>query len=153
MITRMYIGMESKNPCAKKPAIFSVGSFEIKANDKLLRFDFQDSETSTEIKDGYLYTETTLRNFDYEVYPETNKYELDSVLRRVRKEGFTEIFYECYEEPDEKGHIEMIPVRIVFEDNALGHIIEVEGKEFSSLEDENSVQMGIEDHVFGNIAL
>lgn len=137
MITRMVMLYRSETPCKEKPAMFTTGEYTVKVDGREFSFDFEDMAAWTEIKDGYLYIDVLQQNLDVEFTTSIELDEADGLLRRVRKEDFTEIYYECYGNADETDPISLEPVEITFydfSDTGDGAPIVVEGERFSNLE-------------------
>lgn len=152
MITRLEMVYRSELPCKKKPALFSTGSYTVKVEGREFTFDFEEMTACTEIKDGYLYVDVMQKNLDDSFFTSIEPSEMDRLLRKVRKEDFTEIFYECYESPEEIGSISLVPVEMTFYDfSSTGDVdsaeIEVEGENFSNLEIDEQVKQDKDEKV------
>ena len=135
MITRMHVTMRSVKPTGITPKIFSLGSFTAVKEGRKFTFDFTDSEYEFSHDDeGHLNIDILLRNFDEDSFGPQK--EIDRLMRRLEKEDFTEIFYECYEDEEEEGEIQMKVLTATFFDfstNGDGLPIPVMGDEFPTL--------------------
>lgn len=137
MITRMEILYLSKVPCYKKPAIFSTGGYSVKIDGLEFNFDFEDMIANAEIKDGYLYIHSLQKNLDETILDKITPDEADGLLRKVKKEDFKEVFYECDSDINGDDPILLEPVTITFYDYSTtgdGTPITVKGERFSNLE-------------------
>ena len=136
MITRMEITYRSETPYKDKPAIFTTGEYTINQNGNDIHFDFEDMTADACIKDNYLYIYSEQKNMDETVSEGVSPEEFDNILRSVKKEDFTEIYYECYADRKEQNFIKLIPENIVFYAfDESGNItqIEVTGDEFINI--------------------
>ena len=68
MITRMEIHHRSKEPCIKKPAIFTTGGYRVCICGREYHFDFEDMQASTEIVDSYLHIHAVQCNFEKSLF-------------------------------------------------------------------------------------
>ena len=136
MITRMEITYRSENPYKNKPAIFTTGGYTINQNDNDIHFDFEDMTADAQIKNNYLYIYSEQKNMDETVSEGISPEELDNILRSVKKEDFTEIYYECYADREEQNFIKLISENIVFyafDETGNMTQIEVTGDEFINI--------------------
>ena len=114
MITRMEITYRSENLCNIEPKIFTTGGYSIKKEGQEINFDFEDMTANFFFENGYLYIESTQKNIGETVSEGISPDELGNILRSVKKEDFTEIYYECYADREEQNLIKLIPENIVF---------------------------------------
>jgi hypothetical protein len=128
----MEIHYRSKSPCTYKPEIFTTGGYRLVIDGREFQFDFENMEANTKIVDGFLNIYSLQRNLDSSLFDGYTAEELDAALKQVRKEGFTEIFYECFADQGETESIHLEPVSITFYDD--GNPITVEGEGFAGLE-------------------
>ena len=136
MITRMEITYKSENPYNDKPEIFTTGGYTINQNGNDIHFDFEDMAADACIKDNYLYIYSEKRNIDETVSKGINPEELGNILLSVKKEDFTEIYYECYADREEQNFIKLIPENIAFYAfDEFGNMtqIEITGDEFINI--------------------
>jgi len=132
----MEITYRSENPCNIKPEIFTTGGYTVKKGDKEITFDFEDMTANIRFENGYLYIDSMQKHLDETTSDGINPEELDKILRSVKKEDFTEVFYECYADQEEKNFIKLLPESIVFYDYSEGsetEPIEVSGKDFINI--------------------
>lgn len=136
MISRMEIHYRSKAPCSQKPAIFTTGGYRICVKGKEYHFDFEDMQATIAFDGELLHIYSEQRNFERSLFDGYTYEQLDSALKQVGKEDFTEIFYECFADENESEHIDLEPVSITFYDYALHYdynAIEVDGNRFTNL--------------------
>lgn len=136
MITRMEITYRSKDPCNIKPEIFSTGGYAISIDGKDLTFDFEEMYANTRFEDGYIHIDSLQKNLDEEVLDGIKPEIADYMLKSVKKEDFTEIYYECFADREENNPIELTIENITFYDfseSGDGQPIEVGGDSFCNL--------------------
>lgn len=122
MITRMEITYRSKEPCSKKPEIFTTGGYEVLTNNLTVSFDFEEMTANCRFEDGYLYIDVLQKNLDKSIL-DSNGISLeqaDMVLRCAQKEDFREIYNECFVDLGEDEPLVLIPMEIEFADYSAG---------------------------------
>jgi hypothetical protein len=110
---------KSVYPTNEWPETFTTGGYEAKSGKEVFRFDFEEMEASVCYKDGHLYIESLQKNIDYD-YSGIKSKKLDKMLRSLRAENLTEVYYECSTGCDEDENsevIELIPLKMRFADN------------------------------------
>ena len=134
MITRMELLYRSVLPTSVTPAIFSSGSYTAIKDGLVFSFDFVYSKWTYSHKDGFLYVNCLLKEFDDDAY--LPQHEVDSRMRRLTKSDFKEIFYECFANENETGEIKLTPLEMTFYDYSFcgdGKPMEVLGDAFDNL--------------------
>jgi len=143
MITRMEITFKSKKKitCDSKelektiPSILSPGSCRVKKDGMEFVFDFEETESGHRYEGDHLYVDCMYKNYDEDL--DLPLKTTDPILRKVTKEDFLEVNYECYADEDENIFIDLEPVDITFYDFSKygdGKPIEVKGDGFTNLE-------------------
>ena len=130
MITKMEITYRSESPCDIEPGIFTTGGYTVSQNGKDIHFDFEDMRGNCRFESGFLYVDAVQSGLDYTVSEGIEPEALDNILRSAKKEDFTEIYYECYADEDERNHVKLIPESIIFHDFDKAESIEVKGSNF-----------------------
>lgn len=155
MIIGMEIKYRSQERCDKLAKIFTTGSYSVNIDGHELSFDFEEMVGTQEIEDGYLYVCAEQKNLDEDIlgkvhreiidnYPKvtTEKISLeeaDYLLKKVKKEDFSDIYYECFSDLEEEEYIPLVPISIhILDYSVMGvgdiNIIEVGGEAFSNIE-------------------
>jgi hypothetical protein len=111
---KMNIHYRSKEPCDKKPQIFSTGGYRVNTGGREYHFDFEDMEATIEFADGYLNIHSSQWSLEKSLFDDYTHEELIAVLMHAKKEDFTEIFNECYGNLDETEDIPLDVVDISF---------------------------------------
>jgi len=97
------------------PVVFSPGSYEIVAGNKTMRFDFIDKQVKIGFEKGFLFILVIQDNFDNGAFPDIFPGELEKSLRSVKKEGFLEFSYYCYNDPEKTDFFELVHLSVLFE--------------------------------------
>lgn len=157
MIIGMEIKFRSKEPINEMAKSFTTGGYLVNIGECEFAFDFEEMVGTQEIVDGYLHVCAERKNLDddyikkvYRIQTDnrpditTEKISLeeaDYLLKKVKKEDFRAILYECFSDLGETEFIPLEPISIHFSDYSVRgvgdvNIIEVGGEAFSNIESE-----------------
>lgn len=93
---------------------------------QVINFDYKQWYANCEFKNGYLHLEVTHEYLDETITKNISLENLSKILLNVKKEDFTEIFYECYSDSEENDFIHLVPQKGTFCDD-IGMQFEVAG--------------------------
>ena len=161
MITRMEITYKSVLPRTVEPGIFSTGNYIVSKDGESISFDFTEMESSFRFEGGYMYIDVLQKHWDDDYCPEQSL--VDQFMRRLTKNDFIDMFYECFDTKDANGNelaeedylsVELVPIDITFYDcseSGDGKPIIVTGEAFDNLRCEHSKGEIAEDKSFSQM--